>query len=66
MLMCELIIVGVLVSITLAWALVLLLMITCVAAGRFVLLRIAESSKGSVLGVSGLLVGIGAIVKAFL
>jgi hypothetical protein len=33
---------------------------------QFVLIRIAESPKGPVLGVSGLLVGIGALVKVFL
>ncbi len=33
---------------------------------QFVLIRIVESPKGPVLGVSGLLVGIGALVKVFL
>jgi|ERR1051325_8316400 hypothetical protein len=48
------------------WYCLVLLIMALFKAVQFILLRIIENPKGPVLGISGLLVGIGALVKAFL
>jgi hypothetical protein len=51
---------------SLAWVVIVLLVMAQFAVMKFFLIRIVEYPKGPVLGLSGLLVAIAALVKAFI
>ena len=49
-----------------AWCAIVWIGLGLIRTMQFILLRIVDNPKGPVLGMSGLLVGIAALVKAFL
>jgi hypothetical protein len=50
---------------SLAWLVIVLLLMALFAVAKFFLIRIVESPKGPVLGLSGLLIAIAALIKTF-